>query len=246
MTSIADILATVRQRYQPGYDLANLDISNQETDVSRNYDSAIQQLLDLANASTHTLEEKQNNFGLLSSGLTAAGLGKIQSDLGLNKAQILQDKTSKLANLAIQRAGLSQKFESDVQSAADALLHPKLTQLRLGGGRVALIDDQGNIHRVYGGTSSGGTAAKKFVAPKYSLKTNSAGGLGFFDQKGSPITAAQYLSGLSQSGGTSLSEIAQLLSRSADPNDHQIISDINSGVSLAELTRRYPYVFGGA
>lgn len=95
---------------------------------------------------------------------------------------------------------------------------------------------------------SAAAGATKTPDPGYKITQNKnedgdPAGLSFYDGKGVPITAYQYLSGYSSSGNVSLSDIRSLLTRSNDAGDTQIIKDIDSGVPLTELQKRYPYVF---
>ena len=87
--------------------LNNLQLDNNENQINQNYDTVGANLVDQAGKSTNSLKENQNNLGLLSSGMTAAGLGDIQVNLGKNQALNEQDKANKLADIALQRAGIT-------------------------------------------------------------------------------------------------------------------------------------------
>lgn len=100
--------------YDPQRDLAlnKIDQSNaaldiNQTDIGRQYDTLGKNLRDQASKSSQALEERRNQLGLLQSGGTAAGLGDIQKNLNTNLANAEQDKASRLAQLALQRAGLT-------------------------------------------------------------------------------------------------------------------------------------------
>lgn len=72
----------------------------------------------------------------------------------------------------------------------------------------------------------------------YNVGTDKSGGLQF-SANGKPITLAQYVNGTGGNFNTAL----QLLSRSKNPGDAQIIRDSQS-LSQAQLIKKYPYVFG--
>lgn len=109
--------------YDPQRDLAlnKIDQSNaaldiNQTDIGRQYDTLGQNLRDQASKSSQALEERRNQLGLLQSGGTAAGLGDIQKNLNTNLANAEQDKASRLAQLALQRAGLTtQRAQVQIQ-----------------------------------------------------------------------------------------------------------------------------------
>lgn len=75
----------------------------------------------------------------------------------------------------------------------------------------------------------------------YSMGTNSVGGLSFVGPGGKPVTAGQYVA----SGGGGVAQLAQVLAQSKDPGDQLILRDLNSGVPVATLQAKYPYIFGG-
>lgn len=169
--------------YQAGQ--TQLDLQDQSaqgdiTDTNRTYDNLLRTLREGAANSTTDLTERFNNLGLLQSGLTAAGLGKIQTDLGTNTGNSESDRASKLAQLALQRAGINVQKSANTanytqnindyvtkllggsQTSVNDVLKPKLTTIDLGN-RVALVDERGNIHSYLAkgklpgsGSSSGG------------------------------------------------------------------------------------------
>lgn len=114
-----------------GLDQAGLQLGQQEADVNRQYDTLGQQLRDAAEQATGTFQEQQNRFGLLSSGATAAGLGRIGSDLSKNTANAAQERASQLAQLALQRAGLATRA-ADVKLQAQQGIQDLVSQLLSG------------------------------------------------------------------------------------------------------------------
>lgn len=117
------------------------------------------------------------------------------------------------------------------------------------GNRQVLIDkNTGNVIKDLGATSYKPTASsstKAFKAPAYKQQSNDIGGLSFFNDKGQPITASQYIASQNSGGNVDAQAMINLLSKSKDPGDKQIISDINAGMSIDQLNQKYPYVFGG-
>ncbi len=75
--------------------------------INQNYDTLGNNLKTAAQSATQTLEERANQLGLLQSGLTAAGEGKIQSDLSQNTAQNESARAAALAKVALDRAGIA-------------------------------------------------------------------------------------------------------------------------------------------
>lgn len=247
--------AQATAQYQPTYNLGLQGLDQNALDINQNYDTLGKTLQDQANKSNLSLQERQNQLGLLQSGLTASGLGDIQKNLNTSTTQNEQQRASRLANIALQRAGLTTKYNQDIQSAVDQLLQPpKTTKLDLGN-KIAMIDEQGNVVKEF----TKGTAPKSpptrppklptYTPPKYKQTTNSVGGLSFVDDKNKAITAAQYLASKNPEGNYNLTgpgSIAELLSKSSDPTDQQIVQEINAGMSVDDLAAKYPYVFGGA
>lgn len=85
----------------------------------------------------------------------------------------------------------------------------------------------------------GGSTAPTSVGK---MTTNAAGGYGFSNQAGQPITMAQYVT----DNGGSLQNIVSLLNESKSPSDHAIASAVASNnFSSTQLRKMYPQVFGG-
>lgn len=96
--------------------LANQNLDLNQTDIQRQYDALGKQLQDEAVKSRGYLTENFNNLGLLQSGLTAAGLGDIQKTLVKGQTESEQDRASRLASIALQRAGLTTAMQSDLSN----------------------------------------------------------------------------------------------------------------------------------
>lgn len=87
------------------------------------------------------------------------------------------------------------------------------------------------------GSSGGGGGSGTFETGFYYTPSKS-GGYSFYNDKGKPVTAYTYAANTGQS-------IRSLLAMSNDKTDEKIVSLIDSGASLAELRKKYPYVFNG-
>jgi hypothetical protein len=96
--------------------LANQNLDLNQTDIQRQYDALGKQLIDEATKSRGYLTENFNNLGLLQSGLTASGLGDIQKTLVKGQTESEQDRASRLASIALQRAGLTTAMQSDLSN----------------------------------------------------------------------------------------------------------------------------------
>jgi len=121
--------------YDPQRDLAlnaidqqNAGLDINQNDITRQYDTLGQNLRDQASKSSQALEERRNQLGLLQSGGTAAGLGDIQKNLNTNLANAEQDKASRLAQLALQRAGLTTQ-RAQIQSTYTQSLNDYVNKL---------------------------------------------------------------------------------------------------------------------
>lgn len=98
--------------------------------INSNFDTLGSNLQLAAKNAQSAFEERQNQLGLLQSGNTAAGNGKIASDLSNNTAQNESSRAQALAQVALQRAGIqtnianvqtsaaTQKLSLDAQAAA--------------------------------------------------------------------------------------------------------------------------------
>lgn len=109
-------------RYKPQYDLGLQGLSQQETDIARDFDRLGTTLKEQASKSSQGLQERYNQLGLLQSGLTAAGLGDIQKNLNQKLGESEQDRASRLASLALQRAGLTTQYTQNVGDAVSQML----------------------------------------------------------------------------------------------------------------------------
>jgi len=108
LQSISDQQGVLKQNY----DLGGNQLSQNTNEANQAYDTVANNLIKNAANSTGSLEENYNNLGLLRSGMNAAGLGDIQSTLNKNQGLNEQGRANKLANIAIQRAGLTNTYNS--------------------------------------------------------------------------------------------------------------------------------------
>lgn len=100
--------------YDPQRDLAlnaidqsNAGLNINQTDIGRQYDTLGQTLKDQANQSNNYLDSRSAQLGMLRDGSQAVGMGDIQKKLNTNLGNAEQDRASRLAQLALQRAGLT-------------------------------------------------------------------------------------------------------------------------------------------
>jgi hypothetical protein len=164
---------------------SGLGFDQNETDINRNYDRLSQTLQEQADATRRAFEERQNQLGLLTSGGTAAGLGKISSDLVRSQTESAQDKASRLASLAIQRAGLKTQ-ETALRNTTSQSINDMVAKLLTGsrqdvaaskkaleeqnalstldlGDRIVMIDKNGNIVKEYAKRSLSGGGSNPFA-----------------------------------------------------------------------------------
>ncbi len=202
-----------------------------------------------------------SNRGFLRSGeqVTKSVQAGDQFTKDVNSADI--QRAIAQANLLLEEANYNSDIDKSVQAAADARANSEITSRGNSTAyaqsaekqRLDAIDAQRErdyqlkLHQIDLQKANSGSSS--FKDPGYSLKKNAldadgnGGGLGFFDNKGVPISAAKYLAGYSRDGQASLSDIRTILSRSEDSGDKVIIQAIDSGMPLSELQKRWPYVF---
>lgn len=87
-------------------------------------------------------------------------------------------------------------------------------------------------------SSGGGGGSSSSGGSGYYYTPSASGGYSFFNASGKPVTAYKYAASTGQS-------IRSLLAVSNDKTDKKIVKLIDSGASLAELRKKYPYVFNG-
>jgi hypothetical protein len=178
-----------RSVYGPGLDFAmnQFDLESQglrqnEFDINRNYDNLGRTLAEQAQKSRSTLTENFNNLGLLQSGMTASGLGDVESTLARGTKETEQERASRLASIALERAGLGvarQQAVNQTNSKVDDLVSELLggsrksvedlsapaTTLDLGN-RVVLLNKKGQVVGQFakGSLSGGGSAGGSSLA----------------------------------------------------------------------------------
>lgn len=123
-------------RLKPTYNATLNDIALQgnKLDLSgiqagQAYDELTKTLNEAAKNAQASMEERNNQLGLLQSGNTAAGEGKIASDLSSKLGNAAQVKANALADIALQRAGLANtsalataNYGNDLTDAINKLL----------------------------------------------------------------------------------------------------------------------------
>lgn len=97
-------------------DLGMQNLTNQESKVIQNYDTVGQNLINQAKTANNQFQSDQNKLGLLQGSGTSYGMGDIQTNLTKNQTLNEQDKANQLADLAIQRAGLTSTLNSGLKN----------------------------------------------------------------------------------------------------------------------------------
>jgi hypothetical protein len=145
-------------------------LGNQEKTINRGADTLAEELRKGAETSNKSLTENFNNLGLLQSGLTAAGLGDIQVNLNKGIKETEQDRADRLADIALQRAGLGIK-RTQVQQSYGTSIDDLVKQLLQGakdqykadnafdtidlGDKVAFVDQYGNVKKTLAKSNGG-------------------------------------------------------------------------------------------
>jgi hypothetical protein len=137
-----------------------------------------------------------------------------------------QNKLSYLQNLY----NTMYKQEQDAATAAETLRKEEEAKRQFD------IQAAQNQQKIDNSTSNPTTSDVK-----YNYTPSAQGGFTFYAD-GAPITAAQYIEGK----GGNMIDLVNLLSKSKDAGDEQIINDINNGASQMSLEEKYPWVFGVA
>jgi DNA primase len=108
--------------------LGEQQLTQDTTDINRNYDSLTQSLREQAERSRKQTISDQSNLGLLRGSGTEAILGDIEKTLYKKSTETEQDRASKLANIALQRSGLGIK-KAEVQQQYNASVSDLVNQI---------------------------------------------------------------------------------------------------------------------
>jgi hypothetical protein len=234
MPTFEEYLAKARAQFQPEIDAYGNVIAQQKSQNVANTAELKTRLKENAGYATTGFNQQRQNLGLLESGGTAAGLGKISSDLGanLNKTDIQQAIND--ADLVLKQAGFASDTSTKVFNYATGLQNADIAAQP----KPVVATQRATSVR----SNSGVTPSKAFKsAVGWNYKANETGGLNFTNKAGNAVTAAQYIN----AGGGNFNDLIPILQQSNDPSDKIIIAAINAGVTKEELVRRWPYVFGG-
>lgn len=87
----------------------------------------------------------------------------------------------------------------------------------------------------YGGSSSAA------AAPSYSMAQGKNGGYSFFGPNGQSVSAGAY----ARANNFNQQQLAQLFAQSGNPADHKIAQDIQNGMQLPQLQKKYQAAFWG-
>ena len=154
MTNYESLAAGISAEYDPYRKAYGAKTAAARESIGFDYDALVKQLREEAVKGGKSMKEQFNTLGLLQSGMTAAGLGAIETTTqeGVTKAGI--DRAVKMADLALEEAG----FESGLQEKI--------------GGRVQDIIDKMTAKRTGGGGRSGGGTAKASASDKKLAQLN--------------------------------------------------------------------------
>ena len=202
-------------------DQQGVQLDNSANQVNQNYDTVGQNLLNQAKNSQGTLEEKYNNLGLLRSGMNAAGLGDIQTNLTKNQALNEQDKANKLADIAIQRAGLGTQ-RAQLQITGQSSINDLVTKLLNGAQTSASTTPQGQTTYIPGVGYVQGTQA-----PKYDT-IDLGGSVAVVDSQGNVVNS--YAKGLTPSASSSSSSSSSSASKAATTKLNQLNSSLSTAI----------------
>lgn len=94
----------INKIYDPLYEAADASLAANKAGLNDEFANLSERLRETARKSEQGLTESMNRYGLLESGRTAAGIGKIQSDLAsdINKSDI--QRTIQEANMVLENA----------------------------------------------------------------------------------------------------------------------------------------------
>lgn len=106
--------------FQPVSDAAKAGFEARRTANTQDFNDTATRLRQEATNDTSALEERGNSLGLLRSGLTAAGEGKIQSDLSNNVGRADIQRAISDADLALKEAGFNADLSTQTLSLANS------------------------------------------------------------------------------------------------------------------------------
>jgi hypothetical protein len=187
-----------------------------------------------------TLKEIAGRLGAVKQGATTGKAGLA--------AQIRQQYAAANQDYMDRQAAAKRQAEMD---AADA---NKVSAVDMGD-RIAFTRADGTIvkevRKGQNPGTRGGSGESKAKDPGYKFNvinkiddnTGQMKGIEITDKTGKPITLNKYISGYATEA-YSPADFIGYLERSSDPGDQQIVQDIRSGMSTAELIKKYPWVFG--
>lgn len=258
--NLQDTIAALRAAQQGNYDT----LTQQEKDLATNEANQTAGLAAKKDAAFGQITNNAQTRGALFSGFTPdaqatytsatylPALANLQKAITESRTAIQGSRNSLDSNISSealkQVEGSKTAFQQwqDAQDAAARAEAQHTGDHEFTAQQNAL--DRANTLKVAGINHANTTP--KPLAPGYKLVQtpdiagdHSSGGLNFFDKTGKPITAYTYLQGFTN-GNVSTGDIAQLLARSHNEGDKQIISDINNGATTDYLIKKYPHVFG--
>lgn len=228
-TSDAATLAATRDAQTAGFDTETDTANSAYTDALATAGKA----RDTASANDDMVAQ---THGLWTSGLAANAQRLTYQNYVDNATKVATDRAAKLTDIGRRADAATQAYASNYGALQSKYAGLKSTYI---------IDHQNadataaasNAAKVEAAQIKASAAAGKAPAG-YGVTTPSGGGVQFHGPDGQPITAAQYAQAL----GTTVSSV---LGGASDAGTQQVTKDINSGMSAADLAKKYPYVFGG-
>ena len=233
-----------------GYDANNLGYGVQTTATNNSYAEALKTL-----TATEQGGEAHNNMnaevhGLFNSGLAANANRLTYAKYQDNVSTTSNNRAAKLAGIAASQQGNTLKYNAELGALASKYQGDKAGYVsgHVNADQKAAAQEAAAMQRMQiqeananarSSRSSARTATNADPGKGYNVIRDSVGGgLQFHGKDGVPVTAAQY----AQATG---SNILSVLGAASDSGSQQAVKDINSGTSVGDLTKKYPWIFGG-
>jgi hypothetical protein len=121
-------LKTARGRYSPVLAAGKASYGAQKAGIGVDFDELTKRIREEQTQAESGLSSKFATLGLLQSGATASGLGKIQESTTSNIRRSDIERSIKLADLALQEAGFGADIETKVSSAAEEIVGQRYKQ----------------------------------------------------------------------------------------------------------------------
>jgi hypothetical protein len=120
-TFAQEALGTASKRFEPSQQLEIAGIDQSQLETRQGTQDLIKSIAENQAKQNTGMLERQNQLGLLQSGLTAAGLGDIAKTSTESTVRANTDLANTLARLALQRSGVKEKYAGQTQDLASQL-----------------------------------------------------------------------------------------------------------------------------